>query len=215
MPDLLLFIAAAAVLTIAPGPDNVYVLTRGITQGKMAGLAAALGFAAGCIFHTALAAFGIAALIKGSPVAFAAVKYAGAAYLIYIGVRTLMAAFKKDAAGVKINPHLDGHMSLGSIFKQSVIGNMFNPKITLFFLSFLPQFINTKANGQMSEAMQMVLLGVVFMLQTIVIFGAIALASGVIGDKLRTRPTLAVWLDRVAGFTFIALGVKVALPDGK
>jgi threonine/homoserine/homoserine lactone efflux protein len=210
MPEVSLFLIAAALLTIAPGPDNVYVLTRGITQGRLAGLAAAVGFAAGCLFHTALAAFGIAALIKSSPLTLTLVKLAGAAYLIYIGARILIAAFRPSRkAQIAVN-QTEPLLSLTAIFKQSVIGNMLNPKVTLFFLSFLPQFLNPKAGN---EAIQMAVLGALFMLQTVVIFGVIALASGFIGDKLRTNPRIALWLDRLAGITFIALGIRVALPE--
>jgi threonine/homoserine/homoserine lactone efflux protein len=218
MPDITLFLIAAMVVTIAPGPDNVYVLTRGITQGRKAGFAAALGFASGCLFHTALAALGVAALIKSSPFAFAVVKYAGAAYLVYIGIRTLMAAYQSvkrstrgSSEGIALNTH-QSHLSLITIYKQSVVGNMLNPKVTLFFLSFLPQFVNANSGN---IAWQLALLGVLFMAQTIVIFGAIALASGLIGDRLRQSPKLANWLDWIAGFTFIALGIKVAWPDSR
>ena len=204
MPDIGLFLLASALLTIAPGPDIVYVLTRGITQGRRAGFAAALGFATGVIFHTALAALGIAALIRSSEFAFSLVRYAGAAYLVYLGIRTLMSrsAFQLSS----------DHSSLArwAVYKQSVIGNALNPKVTLFFLSFLPQFINLTA-GQVE--LQMVLLGAVFMLQTVLIFGAIAFFSGVIGDRLRTNSSIANRLNMFAGIIFIALGIRVAWPE--
>lgn len=203
MPDIGLFLIASALLTLAPGPDIVYVLTRGIAQGRRAGFAAALGFATGVIFHTALAVFGVAALIRSSEFAFMLVRYAGAAYLIYLGVRTLMSrsAIRLGQDGAEI--------ALWTVYKQSVIGNVLNPKVTLFFLSFLPQFINMKA-GHLE--LQMVLLGVLFMLQTIVIFGAIAFFSGTIGDRLRTNPAIADRLNIFAGVIFIALGIRVAWP---
>ena len=204
MPDIGLFLIASALLTIAPGPDIVYVLTRGITQGRRAGFAAALGFATGVIFHTALAAFGIAALIRSSEFAFSIVRYAGAAYLIYLGIRTLMSgsAFQLGKDGSSI--------ALWTVYQQSVIGNVLNPKVTLFFLSFLPQFINVKAGH---VEMQMVLLGALFMLQTVLIFGTIAFFSGAIGDKLRTNSTVANRLNVFAGVIFIALGLRVAWPE--
>src|SRR5450759_2947034 len=131
MPDIALFLVASALLTIAPGPDIVYVLTRGITQGRKAGFAAALGFATGVIFHTALAALGVAALIRSSELAFSLVRYAGAAYLIYIGVRAVM-----SKSAFAIEPGNDKR-ALRTIYTQSVVGNVLNPKVTLFFLSFL------------------------------------------------------------------------------
>jgi threonine/homoserine/homoserine lactone efflux protein len=204
MPDIALFLVASALLTIAPGPDIVYVLTRGITQGRKAGFAAALGFATGVIFHTALAALGIAALIRSSEVAFSLVRYAGAAYLIYIGVR---AVTSKSAFALETG---NGKRALRTIYMQSVVGNVLNPKVTLFFLSFLPQFVNAAA-GHLET--QMLLLGVIFMVQTVVIFGTVALFSGFIGDWLKRKPAIGDRLNLFAGLTFIGLGIRVALPD--
>ena len=204
MPDIGLFLIASALLAIAPGPDIVYVLTRGITQGRRAGFAAALGFATGVIFHTALAVLGIAALIRSSEFAFSLVRYAGAAYLIYLGVRTLMSQGALQVGSDNTS------ISLWSVYKQSVIGNALNPKVTLFFLSFLPQFINVNAGN---VELQMVSLGFMFMLQTVLIFGAIAFFSGSIGDRLRSNPSIANRLNIFAGVVFIALGIRVAWPE--
>jgi threonine/homoserine/homoserine lactone efflux protein len=206
MPDLALFLVASALLVIAPGPDIVYVLTRGIAQGRKAGFAAALGFATGCIFHTLLAALGVAALIRSSEFAFDLVRYAGAAYLVWIGLQALRhrASFALAEGGES--------KALWTIFKQSVIGNALNPKVTLFFLSFLPQFVNVEA-GHVGA--QMGLLGAIFMVQTVVIFGAIAFFAGSIGDWVRRKPAIGQRLNVFAGFTFIALGIRVALPDMK
>ena len=204
MPDLALFIAASALLALAPGPDIVAVLARGISQGRRAGFAAALGFAAGCLFHTALAALGVAALIRSSPVAFDVVRYAGAAYLLWIGIQAIRhrEAFAMQAAG--------GGAGLATIFRQSVIGNALNPKVTLFFLSFLPQFVDEKAGA---VGLQMAILGAVFMAVTIVVFGAVALFSVWIGERLRASPAIASRLNLFAGLAFIFLGIRVALPD--
>ena len=204
MPDLGLFIVASALLAIAPGPDVVYVLTRGIAQGRKAGIAAALGFATGCLFHTGLAVFGVAALIRSSDLAFDLVRYAGAAYLVWIGIQALRhaSAFAIDAAGPS--------KALRLIYRQSVIGNALNPKVTLFFLSFLPQFVDAGA-GRVE--FQMALLGVVFMAVTVVVFGAVAIFSGWIGEWVRRKPAIGARLNVFAGITFIALGVRVALPD--
>jgi threonine/homoserine/homoserine lactone efflux protein len=204
MPDIALFLVASALLTIAPGPDIVYVLARGITQGRKAGFAAALGFATGVIFHTALAALGIAALIRSSELAFTLVRYAGAAYLIYIGVRAVMS---KSAFALETGNDKRG---LRTIYMQSMAGNVLNPKVMLFFLSFLPQFVNAAA-GHLEA--QMLMLGVIFMMQTVVIFGAVALFSGFIGDWLKRKPVIGDRLNLFAGLTFIGLGIRVALPD--
>jgi len=203
MPEIALFLAASALLTLAPGPDIVYVLTRGIAQGPRAGVAAALGFATGCIFHTLLAALGVAALIRSSDLAFNAVRYAGAAYLAWIGIQALRhrTAFALQGAGEA--------RALGVIYRQSVLGNMLNPKVTLFFLAFLPQFVDAHAGH---VGLQMALLGAIFMAQTAVIFGAVAIFSGYVGAWLRRRPAVGERLNVFAGVTFIALGVRVALP---
>ena len=204
MPDIALFLVASAFLTIAPGPDVVYVLTRGIAQGRKAGFAAALGFATGCIFHTLLAALGIAAIIRSSPLAFDLVRYAGAAYLVWIGIQAIRHAYAFSLGAAS------DERALWTIFRQSVIGNALNPKVTLFFLSFLPQFVNAEA-GRIGT--QMALLGIVFMAQTVVIFGLVAFFSGGIGNWVRRKPAIAERLNLFAGLTFIALGVRVALPD--
>lgn len=204
MPDIVLFLAASALLTIAPGPDIVYVLTRGIAQGPRAGVAAALGFATGCIFHTVLAAVGIAALIRSSELAFDLVRYAGAAYLVWIGMQAL-----RHRASFSIEGASDAR-ALSTIYRQSVIGNVLNPKVTLFFLAFLPQFVNAEAGH---VGWQMALLGAIFMGVTIVIFSAVALFAGWIGAWIRRKPAIGERLNIFAGFTFIGLGIRVALPD--
>lgn len=204
MPDIALFLLAAAVLTIAPGPDIVYVLARGVSQGRKAGIAAALGFATGCLFHTALAVLGVAALIRSSDLAFNAVRWAGAAYLVWIGIQALRhrASFSLAGGG--------DAKALVAVYRQSVIGNALNPKVTLFFLSFLPQFVDASAGG---VAWQMALLGAIFMAQTAAIFGAVAIFSGWIGERIRAHPAIGERLGLFAGLTFIALGIRVAMPD--
>jgi threonine/homoserine/homoserine lactone efflux protein len=204
MPNFLLFLATSIAITFAPGPDNLQVLARGISQGRAAGFVAALGFAAGISFHTTLAALGIAAVLRSSPVAFEVLKLAGAAYLIWIGIKALRS---KGLATVHERPP----QPLASIFRQSVIGNMLNPKVTLFFVVFLPQFVDP--HGAQSVTLQMLELGVLFMLQTVVVFSLFGVCAGMIGGWLKRRPRAGVWLDRLAGATFIAIGIRVALRD--
>lgn len=204
MPNLPLFLAASIAVTAAPGPDNLQVLARGISQGRAAGLVAALGFAAGLTFHTTLAAFGIAALLRSSPLAFEIVKIAGGLYLIWIGIKALTSAGLASA-------HERPPQPLSAVFRQSVVGNMMNPKVTLFFVVFLPQFVDP--SGTQRVAVQMVELGVIFMLQTLAIFSVFGVFAGALGTWLKRRPRVGVWLDRLAGATFIALGLRVALRD--
>ncbi|MDN7177990.1 LysE family translocator [Caballeronia sp. SEWSISQ10-4 2] len=204
MPNFLLFLAASIAITVAPGPDNLQVLARGISQGRAAGLVAALGFAAGISFHTTLAALGVAALLKSSPMAFEAVKLAGAAYLVWIGIKAIRSKGLSCA-------HERPSQPLAVVFRQSVIGNLLNPKVTLFFIVFLPQFVNP--HGGQSVMLQMFELGGVFMLQTVAVFSVFGVAAGMIGAYLKRRPRVGVWLDRLAGATFIGLGIRVALKD--
>lgn len=206
MPDIWLFLVAAATVTLAPGPDNIYVLTRGITQGKKAGLVAALGFSSGLIFHTLLAVFGFAAMIKASPITYDVIRYAGAAYLIYLGVRTLRsgAIGNLGASVAQVAPL--------RIYLQSVIANMLNPKVTLFFIAFLPQFVNLHAGH---VAAQMLLLAGLFILVTLCIFGGIAFFSGTVGAYLQRNASASLYLNRLAGCAFIGLGIRIALPASR
>ena len=208
MPDLFLFLLAAMTLTLAPGPDNIYVLTRGIAQGRKAGLVAAAGFCSGLIFHTLLAVLGFAALIKAYPPAYHALQYAGAAYLAYLGMRTLRSA----SSGIALAAGGQGTAAvpLRRIYWQSVLANMLNPKVTLFFIAFLPQFVQREAGH---EALQMLVLALVFIAQAFVIFSAIALFSGAVGAVFRRRASASVHLNRLAGCAFIGLGIRMALPE--
>ncbi|MBN3723729.1 LysE family translocator [Burkholderia sp. Ac-20379] len=204
MPNFLLFLATSIAITVAPGPDNLQVLARGISQGRAAGLVSALGFAAGVIFHTTLAAFGVAALLRSSPVAFHILKFAGAAYLIWIGIKALRSQGLATADARAPQPLL-------TIFRQSVIGNMLNPKVTLFFVVFLPQFVDV--GGAQPVSLQMFELGLLFMAQAAVVFSVFGLCAGLLGAWLKRRPRAGVWLDRLAGATFIGLGLRIAFKD--
>lgn len=200
LPNLLLFLAASVAVTIAPGPDNLQVLARSMSQGRAAGVAAALGFASGCLFHTALAVLGIAAVLRASPMAFDAIKLAGAAYLMWLGVQALRSR-GGFAPGVAAAP-----VSRWRIFRQSVLANMLNPKVTLFFLVFLPQFVNPWLGHPDG---QMILLGAVFTAQAAAVFCAIASGAGYVGEWLQRRPGAGVWLDRLAGTVFLLLALRI------
>ncbi|MBW8746156.1 MAG: LysE family translocator [Acidobacteria bacterium] len=201
--QLTLYIGAVFILAIAPGPDNIQVLVRGISQGRMAGFVAACGFAFGVIFHTTIAAVGLAAVLRASPVAFQMIKYAGAAYLFWIGIKS----WRSGSLSVAGNAP---KKSLWLVFRQCVIGNMLNPKVTLFFLVFLPQFV--QKNGP-SPAIQMMILGGIFMMMAFLVFSTIGIFAGTVGAWLKRNPKAGVWLDRLAGTTFIGVGLKVAFGD--
>lgn len=202
MPDLPLFLLASALLTLAPGPDNLQVLLRGMSQGRQAALVASGGFVAGITVHTALAVTGVSLVIRSSPALFALLQYAGAAYLLSLGYRSLRRPdflLPRDAGG---SP------DLGAVFRQCFIGNVLNPKVGLFFLAFLPQFLKTEAGG---VEMQMLLLGGVFMVQAFLIFAAIGWFAAGLGDWLRRDGRRGRWLNILAGLTFVGIGIKLAL----
>ena len=205
MPDfhsLLIFIGAGLLLSIAPGPDLFYIIGRSLSQGRVAGVVSALGTGAGCLFHVAAAALGLSTLMLTLPLAYDMLRYAGAAYLVFLGVRTLWS--KQGSLKVQVLPRT----SLGKIFRQGVITNVLNPKVALFFLAFLPQFANP-ANGPLAP--QILLLGGIFIFNGTVVCLAVALAASRLGDWLKSRYNLSAWLNRLTGGLFIALGLRLAL----
>ncbi len=203
MPDVLLFLLSSIAITVMPGPDNLQVIARGASQGRKAGLAAAAGFASGCLFHTTLAALGLAAVLRSAPVAFQAIRWLGAVYLVWLGVQALRS---KGGLGPAVGAQAAAP-DLWQVFRQSVLANMLNPKVTLFFVVFLPQFVDARAGH---AALQMLLLGGVFMAQTIVVFGLYGWCAAALGGWLRRTPRASLWLDRVSGCIFIGLGLRVA-----
>jgi threonine/homoserine/homoserine lactone efflux protein len=202
-PDILFaFFAASVLVTLAPGPDNLMVLSLGISRGRAAGIGFGLGCAAGCATHTLWATLGIGALVLASDMAFTLLKLAGAAYLIYIAVLSWRHAGQAVVARIE-----SGEDSLWLHFRRGFIANAINPKVALFFIAFLPQFVDP-AHGALWP--QMLLLGAVFAAQTILIFGAIGWFAGRIGTRLAQQPRIAAWLDRLAGAIFVGLALRLA-----
>lgn len=199
--ELLSFLLAAVLLTATPGPDNLMVLSMGISRGKRSGMAFGLGCAAGCLAHTALAVVGVSALIAASPQAFMLLKIAGGVYLLWVGLQALR------HAGVSTVGAADARrQSLRQDFAKGLFANVINPKVALFFLSFLPQFVDA-ARGQVEW--QLGILGVLFAVQAAVLFCLIGFFSGAVGAWLTKRPQAGVWLDRLAGGVFMALGLRM------
>jgi threonine/homoserine/homoserine lactone efflux protein len=205
LPDanIALFVAASLAVIVAPGPDNVYVLTRGIAQGREVALASAWGMCSGLLFHTTLAAVGLSAILARSAVAFSVVKYAGAVYLVYLGVRALLSR-EEVAPSAEEAPAT----RLGSFFFRGLTMNLLNPKVAVFFLAFLPQFAGSATDG---AALRLVALGLIFALLSVVVFSAIALFSGILGDRLSRNPRFATALQWLTGCVLIGLGVRLAL----
>ncbi len=198
-----LFITTAVILVITPGQDTFFILGRSLASGRAAGIAAALGITAGSIIHTFLAALGLSALLATSQYALMAVKFAGAAYLIYIGVRALLTrAESLPGAATQITG--DGRWSA---FRQGIVSNLLNPKVALFFLALMPQFISADSTSKVAAFLVLgsswVTLGVIWCL--VLAVGAASLR----GAFLR-RPSMASVLNKVAGAMFIALGLRLA-----
>jgi len=196
------FLAAAILITLAPGPDNLMVLGLGMARGRRAGIAFGLGCALGCLSHTTLAALGISALIAASDWAFTGLRLAGGAYLVWLGIQALRNARPPDPS----NANGIAAESGARLFAKGMVANAVNPKVILFFLAFLPQFV---ATGRGHVAWQTVQLGLVFTLQAALIFAAIGWSAGRLGQWLLRRPALGAWLDRVAGGIFVALGLRL------
>lgn len=200
---LLLFLSSAFMLTIAPGPDIIYVAMRGLAQGWKAGLVAALGLATGIFVHITLAAVGLSAILASSPVLFAIVKYAGAGYLIYIGWQI----YNAPAVTASEDHH---RLKLGYIYRQTILMNILNPKVALFFLAFLPQFVDTSSEHVTS---QFILFGLLFQLTALMIMGSVGLFAGTITAKLSGKTGNSIWLTKLAGSAVMALGAFIPLKD--
>lgn len=199
--SLLLFLTATIILNITPGPDMLYVIARSVGQGRAAGIASSLGIAAGCFVHILAVTFGLASLMMAVPAAYEIIKYAGAAYLIYLGVRILVTRQTKNAE----TPIEEA--GLRTIFLQGVITNVLNPKVALFFLAFLPQFINQKAN----VAAQIIFLGILFNVSGTIVNVIVALAASYTGVRFKTRIGNSSVFRWLTGSVFIVLGVRLAL----
>jgi len=195
------FLLAALVLTATPGPDNLMVLSVGMSQGRKPGIAFGLGCALGCLSHTVLAVVGVSALVASSPTAFTLLKWVGGAYLVWLGLQAL-----RHAGAVRIDATSGAATSLKKLFLKGLFANAINPKVVLFFLSFLPQFV-VASQGQVE--LQLGLLGIVFTAQAAVLFGLLGYFSGGIGAWLMRRPNVGPWLDRLAGTVFVALGLRM------
>lgn len=199
--QVLPFLLAAVLLTATPGPDNLMVLSVGLSKGRRSGIAFGLGCALGCLSHTVLAVVGVGALIAASPAAFTALKWAGGAYLVWLGVQAL-----RHAGAVRLSGDQSGAESLHRTFAKGLVANAINPKVVLFFLSFLPQFVDATA-GQ--TPWQLGELGVWFTAQAAVLFGLLGYFSGGVGAFIQRKPQVGLWLDRLAGTVFVALGLRM------
>ncbi len=199
---LLLFAVAAFALNISPGPSNLYVLSRSISQGSRAGLVAALGLATGSLFHVTVTALGLSVVLKYSPALYVVVKLAGAAYLVFLGMRLLLSRSEAAVAALAA-----GSRTHGRIFRQSIFVEILNPKTALFFLAFLPQFADP-AVGPLAP--QLLLLGVIVTLTAIPCDAFVALAAGRAARLIAGRPLYRRLQDWISGTILVGLGLYVA-----
>jgi threonine/homoserine/homoserine lactone efflux protein len=202
---LWLFIVSGLLLNMTPGPDTAYIIGRSLQLGWRGGAAAALGIGCGCLVHVFGAALGLSALLMASSTAFAIVKLIGAAYLVYIGVKMLLSRRQEIGAGAGSE---SGAIMLHQVFWQGALTNVLNPKVALFFLAFLPQFV---AVDSPSKAAAFVVLGLIFVFNgTLWCLGVAAFAAGAAGRIKRSGGALA-WINRGLGGLFVYLGVRVAM----
>jgi len=213
VPDsqhLLLFIAAGWLLNLTPGPDVLYIVSNSLRSGARAGVVAGLGITAGCFLHIFAAALGVSALLAASSTAFTVLKYIGAAYLLWVGVKILLAKAPlhspdlMNMAGEAGKPR-----GLSQVFLGGFLTNVLNPKVAIFFLAFVPQFIAPDADN---KALAFVLLGVIFNLNAIPVNSGWALAAAWMARRKAMQESL-LWLDRAAACMFIGFGLKLALSD--
>lgn len=200
----ILFVGVAWALILAPGPDMLYVITRGVSQGRRAGMLSAVGVVCGILVHTTAAAFGLTLILQTSALAFLVVKYVGAIYLIYLGIKAWQdkSTFHLQASTSSV--------SFRKVFWQGVLSNVLNPKIAIFFLAFLPQFVDKESSH---VTLQMVILGLTFACFGLCFLLAVGYSSGTIGSWLTRRPQYAQFLQRLAGGILIGLGIRLALTE--
>jgi threonine/homoserine/homoserine lactone efflux protein len=203
-----LFILSGLLLNITPGPDTAYILGRSIQLGWRGGAAAAIGICTGCLVHVFAAAIGLSALLMASSTAFAVLKLAGAAYLLFIGVQMLLARHK-PLAEVAVQ---GGETSLRKVFWQGALTNVLNPKVALFFLAFLPQFV---AADSAHKTLAFLALGLIFISTgTLWCLGIAAFAARA-ASRMRQSASAMAWVNRLLGGLFVYLGIRVAMLEGR
>lgn len=201
---LSVFFLASVLLALSPGPDNIFVLTQSAVSGPRAGVIITLGLCTGLIFHTTAVAFGVAVIFQTSALAFTLLKVAGAAYLLYL------AWLSFTAGSSNLSTDGAGRIGLRRLYLRGIIMNVTNPKVSIFFLAFLPQFVDP-VRGPL--AAQVFLLGAVFAVSAILVFSSVALFAGSLGSLLNRSDNAQIALNRVAGGVFATLALKLLITD--
>ena len=200
--DFPLFLASGILLNLTPGPDTAYIVGRSIAQGRAAGIASAFGIMVGTIFHTCAAALGLSAILATSAVAFTAIKLVGGGYLIFLGIRMFLERHKE----LSLPSHFRRSTTTAA-FRQGVLTNILNPKVALFFLAFLPQFIDPASPAKVPA---FVTLGLTFVTTGTIWCLILAWFAAVFSARLRGSQTIAIWLNRTVGSLFVFLGARLA-----
>ena len=198
------FFLASALLAIIPGPDNVFVLTQSALHGKLSGLVVVFGLCTGLLVHTGAVAFGVAVLFQASAIAFTLLKVIGAGYLLYLAWQIFRTSPEQ------IHMSNNSQRSLARLYRRGIIMNVTNPKVSIFFLAFLPQFADPERG---SISLQMIVLGGIFIVATILVFGAIALVGGTLGDWLNRSTRAQKMMNWVAGTVFVGLALKLVTAE--
>ncbi|MGZ5041925.1 MAG: LysE family translocator [Usitatibacter sp.] len=204
-PSLGLYVAASLALIATPGQDMIYVITRSLAQGRAAGVCSALGVSLGILVHTALAALGVGAILHASESLFLALKLAGAAYLVYLGLRLAFSSAAAIPEGSGAVP-----LSRAALIRQGILSNVTNPKIALFFFAFLPQFVDP-ASGHATR--ELVSLGVLYAALALPVKSAVALAAGSLAQRAVRHPSALKWMNRAGGAVLVALGLRLAAAE--
>jgi len=202
---ILAFIAATAVLAFSPGPDNIYVLMQSITNGRKYGLATVSGLISGCLVHTSLVAFGVSAIIKSNDLLFFVIKLFGALYLLYLAYNVF-----RSKAEVNLSSKAVPKKGLWQLFKQGVIMNVLNPKVSLFFLAFFPGFL---FSNTLSKVTQFFVLGLVFMATSFIIFSGIAILAGFISDYIKSHTGVGVFLKWLQIIVFVGIVIFILFSE--
>ena len=200
MESLPLFIIASMALIVTPGPDIIYVLSRGIADGRIGGIISALGVTSGIFVHTLAAALGLAVLLQTSVIAFWILKFAGGIYLVYLGIQVIK---NKSAFDLEI---IGNGIKLKKCFVQGFLSNVLNPKVALFFVAFLPQFVNINSPDYSTH---MIGLGLIFALMTIAFLSVLGIFAGLIGAWLKSKKSVAGKVRWVSGLVLMLLGVRL------
>lgn len=198
------FLITSFILTLTPGADTMYILGKSITLGKKAGILSALGSSTGGLVHCLLATLGLSVILAKSGIAFELVKYLGAAYLIFLGIKSLKAKSNKQHEFEKV----DTQNNYRKLYISGILTNMLNPKVALFYLAFLPQFVDP---NNIQSSLPFLILGMTFLLLVTVWSLVIVLFASKLSDRIRKNHKIKVWLDRIAGGIFILLGIKIAI----